>query len=61
MPSRNASWVRVVALLVVVGMVASVGYSVLVTAQAPFWAVVVVVALLIGVPLGMLTRSGNGS
>lgn len=50
-----------VALLVVFGMVASLGYSVLVTAQAPIWAVALIVALLIGVPLALLTRGEDRS
>lgn len=45
------------AVLAVVAMVASVGYSVLVTAHAPTWTVLVFAAALIGLPILLLSRS----
>lgn len=54
-------WVRVVALLAVVAMVASVGYSALLTVQAPTWLVFVLAALLIGLPIGLLARGKERS
>jgi hypothetical protein len=59
MPPARGGWVRAVALLIVVGMVASLGYSALVAAQAPLGVVVVIVVLLVGVPIGLLAR-GEG-
>ena len=47
-PSGNAGWVRAVALLAVVAMVASLGYSALAMLQAPTWLVLALVALLVG-------------
>jgi hypothetical protein len=41
----STGWVRVVALLAVLAMVASVGYSALLTMQAPTWIVLVLAAL----------------
>jgi hypothetical protein len=55
-PSGRGVWVRVVALLAVVAMVASLGYSALITAQAPTWLVLLVVALLVGLPIGLFAR-----
>ncbi|MGH4013748.1 MAG: hypothetical protein ACRDSL_07395 [Pseudonocardiaceae bacterium] len=57
MPSARGGWVRMVALLAVVAMVASLGYSALVMVQAPAWLMLVLVALLIGVPIALLARS----
>jgi hypothetical protein len=48
MPSANSGCVRAVALLAVVAMVASLGYSALAVLQAPTWLVLVLVALLVG-------------
>jgi hypothetical protein len=44
----NAGCVRAVALLAVVAMVASVGYSALAVLQAPTWLVLALVAVLAG-------------
>lgn len=54
MPSGNAGWVRAVALLAVVAMVASLGYSALVFVQAPTWLVLVIVVLLVGLLFWLL-------
>ncbi|MGH3775365.1 MAG: hypothetical protein ACRDRR_06450 [Pseudonocardiaceae bacterium] len=54
MPSGNAGWVRAVALLAVVAMMASLGYSALVLVQAPTWLVLVLVALLVGLMIWLL-------
>ncbi|MGH4006895.1 MAG: hypothetical protein ACRDTH_01770 [Pseudonocardiaceae bacterium] len=54
MPSSNAGWVRAVAMLAVVAMVASLGYSALVLVQAPAWLVLVLVVLLVGLLLWLL-------
>lgn len=56
MPSARQGWVRVVAVLAVFAMVATLGYSALVTLQVPFWMVIVLVALVIWVPLVLLGR-----
>ncbi|MGH3942285.1 MAG: hypothetical protein ACRDTG_27430 [Pseudonocardiaceae bacterium] len=61
MPSASSGWVRVVALLAVIAMVAPLGYSALVSVQTPTWLVIVVVALLVGVPLGLLARGQDRS
>lgn len=61
MPSARTGWVRAVALLAVVAMVAPLGYSALVSAQAPLWLVVVLVALLVGLPIGLLARNEDRS
>lgn len=55
----NRGWVRVVAVLAVVAMVASVGYSALVTMQAPTWMVFVLAALVIGMPIALLARGDD--
>lgn len=44
---------RVVAIVAVMAMVVSLGYSALVLVQAPAWVILVVVALLIGVPIAL--------
>ena len=54
MPSGNAGWVRAVAVLAVIAMVASLGYSALVFVQAPTWLVLVIVALLVGLMVWLL-------
>ena len=54
MPSGNTGWVRAVALLAIVAMVASLGYSALVLVQAPTWLVLVLVALLVGLLFWLL-------
>ncbi|MGH3907473.1 MAG: hypothetical protein ACRDTE_25345 [Pseudonocardiaceae bacterium] len=59
--SARAGWVRMVAVLAVVAMVASLGYSALVSVQAPTWLVLVLVALLIGGPIWLLSRGGERS
>jgi hypothetical protein len=61
MPSGNAGWVRAVALLAVVAMMASLGYSALVMVQAPTWLVLVVVALLVGLLLWLLGSNEDRS
>ena len=61
MPSGNAGWVRAVALLAVVAMMASLGYSALVMVQAPTWLVLVLVALLVGLLLWLLGSNGDRS
>ncbi|HEU0087051.1 MAG TPA: hypothetical protein VFQ77_05300 [Pseudonocardiaceae bacterium] len=61
MPSGNAGWVRAVALLAVVAMVASLGYAALVTIQAPTWLMLVLIALLVGLPLWLLVHSEDRS
>ncbi|MGH3913020.1 MAG: hypothetical protein ACRDTC_06375 [Pseudonocardiaceae bacterium] len=61
MPSGKTGWVRAVALLAVVAMVAPLGYSALVSVQAPLWLVVVLVALLVGLPIGLLARNEDQS
>ena len=60
-PAGNRGWVRVVAVLAVVAMVASVGYSALVTVQAPTWMVFVLAALVIGMPIALLARNDDRS
>lgn len=50
MPPGRGPWVRAVAVLAVVALVASLGYSALVMLGAPTWAVLVVVALVLAVP-----------
>ena len=57
----SGGWVRVVALLAVVAMVASVGYSALVTVDAPTWLVFLLAALLLGLPIGLLARREHRS
>ncbi|MDQ4010699.1 MAG: hypothetical protein M3228_08395 [Actinomycetota bacterium] len=47
-PSGNAGWVRAVALLAVVAMVAPLGYSALTMLQAPTWLMLALAALLVG-------------
>jgi hypothetical protein len=59
MPPARGGWVRAVAMLAVLGMVASLGYSALVAAQAPIAAVFVLVALLVGVPIWLLARRAD--
>ncbi|MGH3944595.1 MAG: hypothetical protein ACRDRY_03780 [Pseudonocardiaceae bacterium] len=61
MPSGNAGWVRAVALLAVVAMVASLGYSALVFVQAPTWLVLVLVALLVGLLVWLLGGNADRS
>jgi len=61
MPSGNAGWVRAVALLAVVAMMASLGYSALVMVQAPTWLVLVLVALLVGILLWLLGSNEDRS
>ncbi|MGH3979058.1 MAG: hypothetical protein ACRDRZ_08675 [Pseudonocardiaceae bacterium] len=61
MPSARSGWVRMVALLAVVAMVASLGYAALVTVQAPTWLMLVLVALLVGLPIGLLARDEGRS
>jgi hypothetical protein len=61
MPSGNAGWVRAVALLAVVAMMASLGYSALVMVQAPTWLVVVLLALLMGLLLWLLGSNEDRS
>jgi hypothetical protein len=60
-PSGNAGWVRAVALLAVVAMMASLGYSALVMVQAPTWLVVVLLALLMGLLLWLLGSNEDRS
>ncbi len=60
-PSARSGWVRMVALLAVVAMVASLGYSALVSVQAPTWLVLFLVALLIGGPIWLLSRGEERS
>ena len=48
MLSTNSGCVRAVALLAVVAMVASLGYSALAVLQAPTWLVLAFIALLVG-------------
>jgi hypothetical protein len=61
MPSGSAGWVRAVALLTVIAMMASLGYSALVMVQAPTWLVLVLVALLVGLLLWLLGSNGDRS
>jgi hypothetical protein len=61
MPSGNAGWVRAVALLAVVAMMASLGYSALVMVQAPTWLVLVLVALLVGLLLWLVGSNEDRS
>ncbi len=61
MPSGNAGWVRAVALLAVVAMVASVGYSALAVLQAPTWLVLALVAMLMGLLYWLLGRDKERS
>ena len=61
MPSGNAGWVRAVALLAVVAMVASVGYSALAVMQAPTWLVLALVALLVGLLYWLLGSNEDRS
>ncbi len=56
MPPGNAGCVRAVALLAVVAMVASVGYSALAVLQAPTWLVLALVAMLMGLLYWLLGR-----
>jgi len=60
-PARSGGWVRVVAMLAIVAMVASVGYSALVAMQSPAWVVFVLAALLIGLPIALLARREDRS
>ena len=59
MPAGRGGWVRVVAMLAVLAMVASLGYSALIAVQAPIGTVFVLVALVIGVPIWLLARRGD--
>ncbi|MDQ4094253.1 MAG: hypothetical protein M3143_12925 [Actinomycetota bacterium] len=61
MPSGNAGCVRAVALLAVVAMVASVGYSALAVLQAPTWLVLLIVALLVGLLYWLLGSNEDRS
>ena len=61
MPSGNAGCVRAVALLAVVAMVASVGYSALAVLQAPTWLVLALVAMLMGLLYWLLGRDKERS
>lgn len=61
MPSANSGCVRAVALLAVVAMVASLGYSALAMLQAPTWLVLALVALLVGVLYWLLGSNENRS
>ena len=61
MPSGNAGWVRAVALLAVVAMMASLGYSALVSVQAPTWLVLALVAVLVGLLLWLLGSNEDRS
>jgi hypothetical protein len=61
MPSGNAGWVRAVALLAVVAMMASLGYSALVMVQAPTWLVLMLVALLVGLLLWLVGSNEDRS
>lgn len=61
MPSGNAGWVRAVALLAVVAMMASLGYSALVMVQVSTWLVLVVVVLLVGLLLWLLGSNEDRS
>jgi purine-cytosine permease-like protein len=61
MPSGNAGWVRAVALLAVVAMVASVGYSALAVLQAPTWLVLALVALLVSLLYWLLGSNEDRS
>jgi fatty acid desaturase len=61
MPSGNAGWVRAVALLAVVAVMASLGYSALALVQAPTWLVLVLVALLVGLMFWLLGSNEDRS
>ncbi len=61
MPPGNAGCVRAVALLAVVAMVASVGYSALAVLQAPTWLVLALVAMLMGLLYWLLGRDKERS
>ncbi len=61
MPPGNAGCVRAVALLAVVAMVASVGYSALAVLQAPTWLVLALVAILMGLLYWLLGRDKERS
>jgi purine-cytosine permease-like protein len=61
MPSGDAGWVRAVALLAVVAMVASVGYSALAVLQAPTWLVLALVALLVSLLYWLLGSNEDRS
>ncbi|HEX2264202.1 MAG TPA: hypothetical protein VHH52_10695 [Pseudonocardiaceae bacterium] len=61
MPAGNAGCVRAVALLAVVAMVASVGYSALAVLQAPTWLVLALVAMLMGLLYWLLGRDKERS
>ena len=61
MPSGNAGWVRAVALLAVVAMAASVGYSALAVLQAPTWLVLALVALLVSLLYWLLGSNEDRS
>ncbi|HVE97017.1 MAG TPA: hypothetical protein VNA67_08540 [Pseudonocardiaceae bacterium] len=61
MLSANSGCVRAVALLAVVAMVASLGYSALAVLQAPTWLVLALVALLVGVLYRLLGSNADRS
>jgi hypothetical protein len=61
MSSANSGCVRAVALLAVVAMVASLGYSALAVLQAPTWLVLVLVALLVGLMYWLLGSNEDRS
>lgn len=61
MPPANSGCVRAVALLAVVAMVASLGYSALALLQAPTWLVLALVALLVGVLYWLLGSNEDRS
>ena len=61
MPSGDAGWVRAVALLAVVAMAASVGYSALAVLQAPTWLVLALVALLVSLLYWLLGSNEDRS
>ncbi len=57
MPSGRAPWVRVVAAVTAVALVASLGYSALAVLAAPSWAGWVLLVGVFGLLVGILSRN----
>lgn len=56
-PMGSGNWTRIVALVLVAGLVAGIGVPYLVQAGVPLWMATVLVLLVVGVPIGMILRA----
>ncbi len=59
MPPGRGPWIRAVAVLAVIAIVASLSYTALVAFEAPGWAFPTVLVLVVGVPLLALRRGSD--